>query len=949
MLLRRLFPAVALLLVTGCAALPGHLATPPAPKPDWAFQQSDLAPDPAFRFGKLDNGMRFIVRHNAQPAGTVQLRMEIGAGSLDETPAERGFAHYVEHMAFNGSTHVPEGEMVKLLERDGLAFGADTNAQTSFEQTTYQLDLPRADPKLLDTALMLFRETASELKFDSAAVDRERGVVLSEMRDAQGYQFNSLKDQLAFLYPAATYPQRLPIGIASTVGGATADALRTFWRREYVPANATVIVIGDIDADAAEQAIRAHFADWQPAPLVPRPDEGRVEPHRKGATDVWLDPALSERVTASRHGRWLDEPDTAANRRLNLLRAIGYGIVNRRFQRMSRVVDPPFRGAGFGTGAVFKIGRTTNLVIDTVDGKWQRGLSVATLDYARAIRDGFTPAEVAEQVANIRTGLVNAAASADTRSNGALVGAALALLRDDEVPTHPQAALERFTAFEPAITPAAVLAALKSEALPLDHALLRFQGRRAPVGGAKALRSVFDKAARKGGIDTSPAPATAFGYTDFGPPGTVVADTVEPALGIREVRFANGVRLNLKRTALEASRIQVSLALDGGEMLDTRADPLATELVQSLGAGGLGKHSQDELQSLLAGRIVGGDLRVNGDVFSAGAITTPRDLELELQLLAAGISDPGYRPEGEEIYKLNAANFFLRIKSAPGSALGAAIGGILSADDPRFTYQKPSDYQALTFAKLKTVIADRLAHGAIEIGLVGDLDEAQAIALVGRTLGALPPREPDFRAYTAERERGFTPARGLALVRHTGDPHQALIRYVWPTRDDADPVETLALELLEQVTAIEVLDTVREKLGKSYSPGASSAPSHVWRGYGTFSVQATVDVTDIAATHDALDATMAGLVAAPVDADILDRARAPMLERLDNALKSNSGWLSLVSRAQTQADRIDRYRQARARLQAMTPADLQALAKRYLAPGKAVQIVVLPEGAPAPH
>lgn len=183
MILRRLLSpfavlSLAALSLAACAAQPASVAS--ATKPTWAFQRSDLPPDPAFRYGQLPNGMRFIIRKNATPAGTAQVRMDVATGSLDERESERGFAHFVEHMAFNGSTRVPEGEMVKLLERNGLSFGADTNAQTSFEQTLYMLDLPRNDAKLLDTALMLMRETASELTFAPEAVTRERGVVLSE-------------------------------------------------------------------------------------------------------------------------------------------------------------------------------------------------------------------------------------------------------------------------------------------------------------------------------------------------------------------------------------------------------------------------------------------------------------------------------------------------------------------------------------------------------------------------------------------------------------------------------------------------------------------------------------------------------------------------------------------------------------------------------------------------
>lgn len=953
MFVRRLSLAVLPVLLTACATQPLQLAQPPvvaaAPKPDWAFQASDLPVDPAFRFGKLDNGLRYIIRQNATPAGTAQVRMDINAGSLDETEAERGFAHFVEHMAFNGSRNIPEGEMVRLLERNGLAFGADTNAQTGFEQTLYILSLPKNDPKLLDTALMLMRETASELTFSPEAVEREKGVVLSELRDGSGYQRRNLEDQFAFLYPEARFPHRLPIGTVETLNAATADSLKAFWAREYVPANTTLMVVGDFDPALVEQAIRTRFADWVPAPVPQPPVTGPVAPDHKRAADIFIDPALSERVTVARHGPWIDEPDTAANRHTALLRQIGYAIINRRLQSRSRVVDPPFRAAGFGTGDVFEVGRTTNLIVDTTDGGWAAGLGAAADEYFRAMEHGFTTSEVAEQLANVRTGIENAAAASATRTNTALVAAALSLVRDEVVPTTPESVLERFNAMEGSFTPDAVLAALREEAVPLTDPLIRFQGRTAPVGGSEALFAAWDAAAaRKREAIGAPASGV-FGYTEFGPAGTVTSDQVEPGLGIREIVFANGVRLNLKRTDLAKNQVMMRLSLDGGELLDTRENPLATEMVEMFPAGGLGKHSQDELQTLLAGRAVSVGLAATGDVFSANATTTPRDLELQLQLLAAYLADPGFRPEGEQLYRQNIANFFARYRATPGSALANQIGGVLSDNDPRFTLQTLPDYQALGFDRLKTAIGDRLAKGAIEIGIVGDIDETATIAMVARTLGALPPREPAFQPYADRRDRPFTAKRGLHVLRHTGDANQALVHYTWPTRDDRDPVEAAQFKLLENVVGIELIDNIREKLGKAYSPGSASSLSRVWTGYGTFAIAASVDVKDVTETRTALNETMAALAAGPVDEDILRRARAPMLEDLDNALKSNARWLSIVDRAQSEPDQIERYLKARQWLSAITAADLQALARRYLAPDRAVQIVVLPEGAAAPE
>ncbi len=948
-MLHRAFVRLFALLVLAAVPLAPAAAKP---APVWAFERSDLAPDPAFRFGRLPNGMRYVIRHNASPKATAEVRLQIDAGSLDEQDGERGFAHFVEHMAFNGSAHVPEGEMIKLLEREGLAFGADTNAQTSFEHTLYMLSLPRNEPRLLDTALMLLRETASELAFDPAAVERERGVVLSELRDGQGYALDNNKDQMAFLYPAAHFRDRLPIGTADSLKAATSDALKAFWAREYVPAKTTLIVVGDFDADAVEAAIAKRFADWPARAPAKRPDQGRVHPDQQGAARIHLDPALSERVTVSRHGRWRREPDTEEQRRVDLLRQIGYGVINRRMQRLSRIAQPPFRGAGLGTSEVFHIGRTTNLVVDTPDKGWRDGLFAAAQVYREALARGFTAAEVAEQVANARTGIENAAAAAETRSNDALVGAVIQLLRDEKVPTTPASALERFNRHAASFTPAAVLAALRAEVLPLENPLIRFQGRTAPANGTataeKALRATWNEALRAPLRLKVSAPSGTFAYTDFGTPGTVASDVTRADLGLRQIRFANGVRLNLRRTDLEQDRVLVRLYVDGGELLDTRANPLATEMTAMLPTGGLGKHSLDDLQTLLAGHSVGNSIAASGDAFAMGAGTTRRDLELQLQLLAAQITDPGWRTSADILYHQTMTNFFARRDATPASAIANTLPGLLSSGDPRFTIQPPEAYQALTMARLKADIGDRLAQGAIELTLVGDLDPDAAIAMAARTFGALPPREPDFRPYEEARQRSFTPQRGLTVIRHKGEANQAIVRYVWPTTDDSDPVTAIGLELLQEVAGIEVLDVVREALGKAYSPATSSSLSRVWRGWGMFSVNASVDVADVAATRTAIERTIAGLAAAPIDADVLARARAPMRERLDNLLKTNAGWLALTERAASQPERLERYFKARQRLDALTAADLQALARRYLAPDQAVVALVLPEGAPTP-
>ncbi len=930
--------------LAGCATISETPRIASEEVPTWAFENSDIPVDPEYVFGSLPNGLRYAIRQNATPEGTALVRMEIASGSLSETDSERGYAHFLEHMAFNGSKRIPEGEMIKLLEREGLAFGADTNASTSFEQTQYKLDLPRNDPALLDTALMLMRETASELTIAQDAVERERGVVLSERRDRNTYSLQETVDRLEFLTPGARFTKRLPIGTIETLEAANAAGLRTFYLREYVPANTTIIVVGDFDEALVKAEIEKHFSSWRSAPIPDEPETGPVSLGRAGETDIYIDAALSERITASRHGPWLNEPDSIAVRREKLLRRIGYSIINRRLQREGRKEDAAFRGAGFGTGETFKIGRTTNLVVDAGDGEWQNAFLTATEIWNRAMIGGFTEAEVAEQIANIRTQAENATASAGTRSNGQYVGAILALIERDLVPSTPAGSQARFEAIVPDITPDTVLAAVKNHAVPLTNPLIRFRGRKAPKGGAEALRATWDKGIVAPTTEKAANVTKPFAYVNFGTPGLLVSDILDDRFDLRMLTFSNGLKLNLKSTDLQADRIRFRLHIDGGRMLNTKDDPLATSLVSSLPVGGLGEHTQDELQSILAGHSVGLSIGASNDTFLLGGGTTRRDFKLQLQLLTAAIADPGYRRQGEIQYRRNIANFFASLNATPSATMRNSLGKIISDDDPRFSLQAPEKYKELNFERLRNTIADRLINGAMELTVVGDFEEDAVIEMVAATLGALPEREMDFRPYDNRRERSFTDDRSQRILRHTGEADQALLYRIWPTRDDENLKEVLELEVLERIMRLQLTENLREKLGKTYSPGASSRSSDTFRDYGTFAISASVDVQEVDATREAIAETVEALRTDSINQDTLDRARRPVLESFDNALKTNGGWISVIDQAQSDPGRRERYLKQRDLLVAITPEAIKTAAERYLAFEDGLELLVLPKG-----
>ena len=230
----------------------------------WVQDYTGRKADPSIRFGTLPNGLRYAIMHNETPSDGVAMRMRIGSGSLEERDNEQGLAHFLEHMAFRGSTNVADGEVVHMLQRQGLQFGPDTNAFTAHDQTVYMFNFPKADATALETGLTLFREIGSRLKLEPSLIDEERGVVLSEERLRDTPPYRMIKTDLSTVLDGTRAIDRWPIGKVGIIKSAGRDQLERFYRANYRPDNATIVVVGNIDPPAVEQQIKARFSDWQP-------------------------------------------------------------------------------------------------------------------------------------------------------------------------------------------------------------------------------------------------------------------------------------------------------------------------------------------------------------------------------------------------------------------------------------------------------------------------------------------------------------------------------------------------------------------------------------------------------------------------------------------------------------------------------------------------------------
>lgn len=909
---------------------------------DWPQQESDLRPDPAARYGKLANGLRYVIMANHTPSQAVSVRLRINVGSLMEAEDQRGLAHFLEHMVFNGSEHVPEGEMVHILERHGLAFGADTNAYTSFNETVYQLEAPRVDDEELDTVFFLLRETASRLTISPAAVDRERGVILSEERSRNTPAYRSENSQWNYFFPSARFSQRMPIGLTDVVTHASAQRIRDLYETYYRPQRALLIVVGDIDPVAIETRIRNTFGDWQAIRPDPGdPDLGRVSQPQARA-GYFFDPGLSPTIDLASVRPANLAPNDRARYHHDLLRLIANSVMERRLDRLSRTPDAHFEEGHAGSLEMYKTADLTELELTARPEDWRAALGVGEQELRRALRYGFTQPELDEQVARWRTAYRTAAQQASTRQSRRLADEIASDFDQWEVFMAPSDELALFESLAPDLTPANVSAAFR-EQWGRGQASL-FLSTNQAVENATAKELAAYAASQRTPVSAPVSTSTqSFAYTDFGAPGQVAETHIIDDLGITEVRFANNIRLNIKHTDFAHDAVLVSVRFGGGLLELPKSEPGLNFLFSSLDAAGLKAHSANDLERLFAGHNVGVDMSVGSNAFAYSAATTPADLQLELQLLAAYLTHPGYRPEGLAQFRQGIETQFQTLAATPDGVAQRDAPKLIRAGDPRYGIPAEPELLARNFDELRAALARASSNGAMEIGIVGDIDVNAVTGMVARTFGALPAREAAAPAFAEARAVAFpAPAQTPVILHHAGAANRAMALIYWPTTDDADVKRGRTLDLLSRVFELKLIERVREAEGATYSPSAQSFTAHVNPGYGYLSVSLDLVPANVNRFFGIVDDIAASLAAGDISADEVERARRPALEEFEHGLENNRYWLRLLATAQSDPDILIRHRSVESDYQSITVADLRAAAGQYLRRDHSYRIAILP-------
>ncbi len=922
---------------------------------DFAQSESDLRANPDARFGDLPNGVSYVVLSNHSPEDRASFRLIVRAGSFNETDDQQGLAHFVAHMAFRGSAHYPAGSMIETLKKWGMSADPEDDAITDFDHTTYLLELPDTRASTLKEGFRIFTDVAGGVSFKPEQIEAERAPILTEKLQRASAAYKDQIAEMRFTLPGTIIPRRLPIGLGDVIEHAGRDRLAAFYDAWYRPERITVVAVGDFDANDIEQMIRDAFGDLRDrAPAQPEPNLGDI-PIVSGLQAKYLaEPgAATTRISIETIRPCFHEADTVEKRLENLERGLAFGMLNRRLAELARKDGAPFLSASSDVGELFDFVHNASLQIICKPDRWREALASGEQELRRALQYGFQPAELKGVAEGLRKSFEQSSLAAGSRPSDRIADGIARCIVRRQVFTSPTADLSVYGTALDHITADQCGAALQ-QAWAAKGTYLVVTGDLALPRPEQDIAAAYARSAAVA-VD---APARIveedFPYASFGTPGTIVSRSEVADLGVTEVVFANGVRLNLKPTKFEPGKIDVSVRIGGGSLSEpANAEPGLGRFTEGVfTAAGLGRIGAADVRRILEGKSLGIDFRVLDDAFSFTGATDRLDLELELQLIAAYITDPGYRPEAQERARRAIPQMYRALDRAPDGVLETRIARLMANGDPRFGIPAQSDLAVRNLDEVRAWLAPQLGHGPIEVALVGDLDVATAIQAVAQTLGALPARDAK-PAYVAERSVA-TPVKPIApqiIPAGPGVTRSAVI-IVWPTTDGREVRVAHRLGLLASIFSARLREKLQDPASGAPPPVARSFPSTTYAGYGTFTVDIIADATggDAAAGRQkALSATRAALAIAAdlsrngVTEAEFEHAKQSALQAISDTTPTNDYWLSSVlADAQEEPQRLEWARHRLDDMNSITRNEITELAAVFLDPVRASRFLVTP-------
>lgn len=915
----------------------------------WLYKNSDVPPDREWVFGELPNGLRYAVRKNGVPPGQVSVRIAMDVGSLYESDAERGYAHLLEHLVFRQSKYLGEAQAIPTWQRLGATFGSDTNAETSPTQTVYKLDLPNATPAKYDESLKLLSGMMADPTLSEANVRTEVPIVLAEKRERGGAAERVADASRQVLYAGQPLAVRAPIGTVETLEAANQGSLRAFHSRWYRPDRSVVIVAGDFPPALLAEGVKKWFGGWKgngkavPAPSFGdpvAPAEGTV-----GEAKVLVEPDLPRTLNYAILRPWRQVNDTIVYNQGLMLDALAQQIINRRLEARARG-GGSFLIATVGQDDVSRSVDGTFVSVTPLGSDWQAALRDVRGVIADALATPPSEDEIAREVAEMNVAFESSAEQRTLLPGSKVADDLTTALDIRETVAAPEAVLDIFTRSRPLFTPQAVLEHTRSLFKGTVERAVYLTPVASEAEGAALRQALLDPVAPDPKARLNSKPISFADLPAIGAPATPTAVTSIGVLRVEQIEFPNGVKALIWPSADEPGRATVKVRFGAGYRAFTPGDAAYIELGEmALVGSGEGALGQEELDRISTGRKMGFEFSIGDSAFEFSADTRPADLTDQLYLFAAKFAMPRWDVNPVIRAKAAAKLQYESYATSPQGILERDLKFLQRNRDPKFRTPTPIEIDAATPAGFRQVWAPILAGGPIEVQVFGDVDRAKTIAALQATFGALPPRAPLSPATAPATAQALAPAATPVVLIHRGEANQAAALVSWPTGGgQAEVRESRKLEILTQVFSNRLMDAMREKAGASYAPQVFSDWPLELDGGGSITALAQTTPEQVPGFFATADRIAADLIAQPPTADEIARVTEPLKQQLTRASTSSAFFMYQLEGATEQPAKIGALRTLMSDLTQATPAELQALARKYLGRGQSAKIAVIPTG-----
>ena len=919
-------------------------AQPPGPPP----LTQKLAVGPEFVTGTLPNGLRYYIRKNGEPAKRMELRLAVNAGSILEDADQLGYAHFVEHMAFNGTTHFKKNELVKYLQSIGVRFGADLNAYTSFDETVYQLSVPTDSVRLVEQGFLVLEDWAHGQLFDSTEVVNERGVVVEEWRGSLGAGRRMQREFIPIILKDSKYATRDPIGSEESILKAQPSTLRRFYKDWYRPDLMAVVAVGDFDVARIQALITQHFGG---IPRVPnaRPRAIAAVPNNKTpliaiTSDV---EATSSGVTIG-YKRPHAVVATVGDYRTQMVERLYFAMINARLGEITQKPDAPFLGASVSNGSFFARNMTAfTFGVGVKDGGVERGAEAALAEARRVEQFGFLASELQRAKDNTMRGRERMFAEREKTSSAARVGELVRNFLEDEDIPGTEAEYNLYRQFLPGVTLAEVNALAKGWITDTNQIALITTPKKAGVSvpTEAQILAVFDRASKATVTAYTETVNDAPLVTSLPAPGRVVRTTSIDAVGVTEWKLSNGARVLVKPTTFKADEVLFSAYSPGGTSLVPDADYMSASNASGIvSRSGVGSLNLIDLNKKLAGKAANAGAFIGTTSEGLNGTASPKDLETLFQLAHLRFTAPRLDTLAWRAAKAQMEAGVANRNASPMTAYIDTLTAVMTQKHFRARPITSSTLTEINPQRALEIYRDRFSNaGDFTFVFVGNVTLDSLKPLVEKYLASLPGTG---RVETWKDVGGAPPSGVIEKVVRKGTEPQAQTAVIFTGPFVYTPQTRFDMLALTTLAQMWLTDALREEMGGTYSPSLGGAGAKVPRAEYSISVQYASSPANV----EKLTARMFRVIDSlktqgPTEADV-NKVKETVIRGRETNLKTNGFWAAnIASRDQSGEDIAGLLAPYDAMVGRLTARQIQDAAKLYFNTKRYVKIVLLPENA----